>query len=128
MKKILLITLALLSNIICFAQRGGTERIYEVIGLSDGDNIVNALKIGIPTLILGYLFIFLASKISKNKSDEGLPVIGCLGIIIIFVGIFFLLPLLSWVEYIFSSIISIGFALIVVAGIVYFIYSSFTKN
>jgi hypothetical protein len=59
MKKSLLIILALLSNNICFAQRGGTDRIYEVNGLSDGDDIANSLKIGIPTLILGYLFIYL---------------------------------------------------------------------
>ena len=130
MKKVFTTALNMLTSIICFAQRGGTERSYEVIGLADGDEIAESLKIAIPFLIVGFLiaYIFIWSKKDTSKTDGASTNIGCLGIIIMAVGAFFLLPLLAWVEYIFVNIMTIGFAIVVVGVIIYFIYSALTKK
>jgi len=130
MKKIFTIALSLLSSIICFAQRGGTERSYEIIGLADGDEIGESLKIAIPLLIVGFLiaYIFMWSKKDTSKTSNASANIGCLGIIIMAIGAFFLLPLLAWVEYIFVNIMTIGFAIVVVGVIIYFIYSALTRK
>lgn len=72
MKKLFTTALTMLSSIICFAQRGGTERSYEVIGLADGDEIAESLKIAIPLLIVGFLiaYIFMWSKKDTSKTDD----------------------------------------------------------
>lgn len=130
MKKIFTTALAIQISIISLAQRGGTERSYEVIGLADGDEIVESLKIAIPLLIVGFLiaYIFMWSKKDTSKSDNASINIGCFGITIMGVGAIFLLPLLVWVEFIFVNIITIGIAIFVVGVIIYFIYSAFTKK
>ncbi|WP_130736934.1 hypothetical protein [Flavobacterium sp. J27] len=130
MKKLFTTVLTMLTSIICFAQRGGTERSYEAIGLADGDEIAESLKIAIPLLIVGFLiaYIFMWSKKDTSKTDDASTNIGCFGIIIMAVGAFFLLPLLAWVEYIFVNIMTIGFAIVVVGVIIYFIYSALTKK
>jgi len=117
-----------LINIVCFAQRRPTERSFEVIGLPDGDEIGNSLKIAIPLIIIGLLiaYIFMWSKTGTDKENNTYSYIGCLGIIIVAVGAFFLLPLLAWVEYIFTTILSIGIAIVVAGIIIYIIYSLLT--
>lgn len=130
MKKILTTTLTMLTSIICLAQHVGTKRSYEVIGLADGDKIAESLKIAIPLLIVGFLiaYIFMWSKKDTSKTDGASTNIGCFGMIIMAVGAFFLLPLLSWAEYIFVNIMTIGFAIFIVGIIIYFIYTALTKN
>jgi hypothetical protein len=130
MKKLSITALAMLTSIICFAQRGGTERTYEIIGLADGDEIAESLKIAIPLIIVGFLiaYIFMWSKKEASNTSDASTNIGCLGIIIMAIGAFFLLPLLAWVEYIFVNIMTIGIAIVVVGVILYSIYSVLTKK
>ncbi len=111
-----------------FAQRYPTKRSYEIIELPDVSEIGEALKIAIPLLAIGFLiaYVFMWNKKSQEKESK-LQSVGCLGIILMGVGIFFLLPLLAWVELIFVSALSIGIALIVIILIIVLIYSLFKK-
>jgi len=118
------------TSIVCYAQRRPSKRSFEVIGLPDGDKIADSLKIAIPLLIVGFLiaYIFMWSKKDKDKIDNVSTNIGCFGIIVMAVGAFFLLPLFAWFEFIFSSIMSIVIAIIVVGVIFFIIYSIFTNK
>lgn len=130
MKKILLITLTTLSNLFCLGYQGGYERSYEIIGLAKGDEIADSLKVAIPLLILGFLiaYIFMWSKNARSKENNSSTNIGCLGLVIMAIGAVFLMPLLAWFEFIFVNIMTIGFAIVVVGVILYFIYSALTKK
>jgi hypothetical protein len=130
MKKIILVTFSILSSIFSFGQRGGSARSYEIIGLAKGDEIADSLKIAIPLLIVGFLiaYIFMWSKNAQSKENNSSTNIGCLGLVIMAIGAFFLMPLLAWFEFIFVNIMTIGFAIVVVGVIIYFIYSALTKK
>jgi hypothetical protein len=112
-----------------FAQRYPTKRSYEIIGLPDGSEIGDALKIAIPLLIIGFLitYIFMWRKKAQEEKENNSQYIGCLGVILMAVGAFFLIPLLAWVEAIFVSALGIVIALVVVAVIIGLIYSFFKK-
>jgi len=130
MNKIYLTLSSVLASITCFAQRGRrSERSFEVIGLPDGGEIGEALKISIPLLVIGFLiaYIFMWSKKDNSKTDAPSTYIGCVGVIMMLVGAFFLLPLLAWAELIFTSIFSIVIVVIAVAVIIGLIYSLFKK-
>jgi len=130
MNKIGLTLISVLVSITCFAQQGRrTERAFEGIGLPDGGEIGGALKIAIPLLFVGFLiaYIFMWSKNDTSNTNEPSTYIGCVGVIIMLVGAFFLLPLLAWAEFIFISIFSIVIIVIVVAVIIGFIYFFFKK-
>lgn len=111
------------------AQRRYSERSYEVTGLPDGDEVGESLLIAIPLLLVGFLIAygFMWSKKEPNKASDTSTNIGCFGVIIMAIGVFFLFPLLTWVEYIFVSIYSIGIVIVVVGVILYLIYSAFKK-
>lgn len=87
-------------------------RFFEDIGLPDGDEISESLAIALLLILIGFVitYIFTRSEKSKNEGSNW----GCLGIIILLIGVFFLLPLLAWVEVIFSSILSLGLCLIII--------------
>lgn len=90
-----------------FAQR--YERSYEIVGLADGDEVADSLAIGIPLLIIGFLiawFTMWSKSEEERQKEEGFGC-GCFGIIIMGVGLIALLPLLTWVEAIVVSIVSV---------------------
>lgn len=126
MKKLFATMISILINIICFAQRGEIERTYEVIGLPNSKVITKSLKVAIPLLVIGFLiaYIFMWRKKDISKVDNTSTNIGCFGVIIMAIGIVYLLPLLAWVEYIFVSMMTIGF----IVALIYAIYSAFRKK
>jgi predicted membrane channel-forming protein YqfA (hemolysin III family) len=130
MKRIFLTTFTNLISVVCFSQRGVTERSYETVGLLNGDQILDSLKIAIPLIVVGFLIAnnFVWSKKDTDKIDETSTKIGCFGIIIMAGGVFFLLPLLSWVEFIFVNLMYLGIAIFVVGFILYTIISTITKK
>jgi len=137
MRKVFLITLTMFLSFTSFAQRepwddgrGGTEPGYEVIGLHDGDTVVNYLKIALPLLIIGFLISYLSmwSKKDTSQISDTESKVGCLGMIIMGVGVFFLIPLLGWVELIGKSLMSLGFFLMIIIGLIYIVYSAITKK
>jgi predicted membrane channel-forming protein YqfA (hemolysin III family) len=131
MKKALITAvLTALTSIICFAQRGGTRRGYEEVGLANKDEVIESLTIAVPLLVVGFLiaYIFMWSKKNPSKISNTSANIGYFGIIMMVVGLFFLVPLLSWFEFIFVNIMTFGVAMFVVGIIVYLIYSAFTKK
>jgi len=129
MKNKILTLILLLFTTGLYAQRRYSERSYEVTGLPNGDEIGDSLIIAIPLLLVGFLiaYAFTWSKKDIDKASNTSTSIGCFGMIIMAVGAFFLLPLLTWLEFIFISIWSIGIAIIVVGIIIYLIYSAFKK-
>lgn len=111
------------------AQRYSDDRLYDVVGLADGDEIANALKTGIPLIIVGLLIAYFSMwrKTGKEKQSEKGSTIGCIGIIIIGIGLFVLLPLWTWVEAIGVTLVSIVFGLAIIFAIVYYIYEALKK-
>ena len=111
---VLMTTPILLVSNTCLAQR--YQRSFEVFGFPDGEQIGDSLKIAIPLLLIG---LFLAFVIAKgNKGSKTKDTLGCIGWIILLVGIFFLFPLLIWVESIVASIWSILLILGIVVCII----------
>ena len=129
MKKVLTTILATILVNVLLAQRSTGPRSFEAIGLPDGNDITESLMIAIPLLVVGFLLAygFIWSKDDEQVSETS-ENIGCFGIILMGVGGFCLFPLLTWLEFIFVSIYSIGTALLVIAVIGYAIYSLFKKE
>ncbi len=125
-KRILLFVLInLLFPIISVAQRY-TERMYEIVGLSEGEEIVDALKIGIPLIVIGFVIAwgFMWRKSNENKEVSNTSTtVGCLGIALIGIGFFALLPLLVWIEFGFSLILEV----VIVIAIVCVIFTAIFK-
>jgi hypothetical protein len=113
-----------------FAQRGYSVRSYEAFGLPDGDEVGESLKVAIPLLLIGFLiaYIFMWSKKDTSKVSDASTNVGCFGVIIMAVGILFLFPLLTWIEYIFVNIMTLGFAIVIVGVIIFAIYSWLSKE
>lgn len=113
----------------CAAQRYRPERTYDIVGLADGDEIVNALKIGIPLIIVGLLIMYFSMwrKADKEKQGGKGSTIGCIGIIIVGIGFFILLPLWTWVEAIGVTLVSVVFGLAIIFAIIYYIYEALKK-
>ena len=108
---VLMTTAILLVSNTCLAQR--YQRSFEVFGFPDGEQIGDSLKIAIPLLLILAFVIAKGNKGSKTKDT-----LGCIGWIILLVGIFFLFPLLIWVESIVASIWSILLILGIVVCII----------
>lgn len=112
------------------AQRYRPERTYDIVGLADGDEITNALKIGIPLIITGLLIAYFSMwrKTDKEKQNENGSTIGCIGIILIGIGFFVLIPLWTWVEAIGVTLVSVVFGLAIIFVIAYYIYEALKKK
>ena len=130
MKRISVTIISLLSSIVSYSQRVYTERSYEVIGLPDGDEVGDSLKIAIPLLVIGLLiaFFYFSGRSETEKNDNSTFNFGCVGIILIGIAVIFLLPLLAWVEYIFVNIMNIGIIIAVVVFVIFLIYSFFSRD
>lgn len=113
----------------CVAQRYRPERTYDIVGLADGDEIIDSLKIGIPLIIAGFLIAYFSMwrKTDKEKQSGEGSTIGCIGIIIIGIGLFALLPLWTWVEAIGVTLVSVVICLAIIFAIIYFIYKAMKK-
>jgi hypothetical protein len=130
MKSVIIFSVTVLLNFMCFAQRGVTKRSFEVIGLPKGEEVFESLIIAVPLILIGVLIMYLFSwrKKSDSKESNKSENIGCFGGIILAVGAFFLLPLFAWVEYFFVNILAIGFAIFIIVVIIYLIYSALKKK
>lgn len=127
MKKVFLF---LISSIICtyaVAQHYDGIRSYDIIGLADGNEIIECLIKGLPFLLIGlvlFLFNIKRSKIAdkENKQEKG-SWSGCLSLIFIGIAVLIMLPLLSWIEAIVVSIISV----LAVLGVIILIWELIRK-
>lgn len=121
MKRNVAITILLCTLVQAYAQRYDNTRTYDIVGLPDGDKIMDALKIAIPLIVVGFLiaYIFMWGKSDEDKQKGEGTSMGCIGVIIMGFGIFCLLPLWAWVEAVFVSLISIA----TILAIVYVIWS-----
>ena len=122
MYKFSLIFLSTFVSYTCFAQSEGTKRSYEIQGLPKGDTVFDSLKIGVPLIILGIIIAYLGDgrkKDAKSTSND----YSWIGILIVFVGFFFLFPVLTWLEYILVNLISLGILIFFVIVILVLIFS-----
>ena len=119
MKRIRLLILCLFSSILCFAQCYG-ERSFDIVGLSNKEEIIDALKIGIPLIIIGFLIAYFSMwrKSNNDKRNENGSTVGCIGVIIIVIGFLVLIPLWTWIEAIAVIIVSIAAVLAIILAIV----------
>lgn len=126
MKRIFLLTLANLISMGVIAQRY-SERSYDIAGLSEGQKVVDALIKGVPCLIIGFLLAYFFTWQYADKGTgktEGSQSIGCLGMIIMGIGVLLLLPLLMWIEAIAVSIVGV----VIIIAVLYLIYHAITKK
>lgn len=106
MKRLLTLLSFAAASLACFAQRPHT---YDVVGLADGDEISEALKIGLPFIIGGVIAVWISLKLNVDEKGEGkLGGFGCLGLISVVIGIIALIPLFAWMEAIVVSIVTVG--------------------
>lgn len=110
MKRNVSVAVLLCTFIQAYAQRYDNTRTYDIIGLPDGDEIMDALKIAIPLIVVGFLiaYIFMWGKSDEDKQKGEGSSMGCIGVIIMGIGFFCLLPLLAWVEAIAVSFVTIA--------------------
>lgn len=108
-----------------YSQRYSSERTYDIIGLPGGNEIMDALKIGIPLLIVGFIiaYIFMWSKSDEEKQKGEGSTMGCIGVIIMGIGFLTLLPLWAWVEAVGVTLVSI----VSVIGVIFIIYEALKK-
>lgn len=124
-KSIFSTILMLLCVIPATAQRYTEERLYDVVGLADGDEIVDALAVGIPVILIGFLIAYFFMWRNPGNTSDFDGKIGCFGIILMGIVFFLLLPLWAWVEAIGILIVEILFGLAIVIGIIAFIFGKF---
>jgi hypothetical protein len=107
------------------------KRSYEIFGLSGSDEIISSLIIAIPLILIGFLILYIAfwSKKAKTvhlnseKPMHPLHAFGCFGMIIIVGGIFFLIPIIAWIEAIANGILMVVIGLMVFCALLIFLYS-----
>jgi hypothetical protein len=109
---------------------------YEIAGLPNKDEIGESLMIAIPLILIGFLICYFVWWNKKtDPKDSGAEaatgakgVIGCLGFLVLLTGLFFLLPILAWVELIGTVAIRLGIVFIVIAVIIYSLYTWSKKS
>ncbi len=108
------------------AQRYSDDRLYDIVGLADSDEIANALTKGIPLILIGFLIAYFTmwrknNENKENKNNEG-SYWGCFGALLIGIGFLVLIPLWTWIEAIATSVVSMISILAIVVAIVIFIH------
>ena len=96
-----------------------TERSYEVIGLADGDEIADALMVGLPLLLVGFLiaYIFMWGKSDEEKQKGEGSTMGCIGTILMGAGFLCLIPLLAWIEAIGVTVVFVVFVIVIICAL-----------
>ena len=106
-----------------------TRRSYELWGLPNSEEVIDSLKIGIPLIVVGLLvFYFSTINSGKNKNKDSSSNTGCIGMIIIGIGAIALFPLLTWIEYMAVSGMSIFFGIIILLILISVIYNFIKKT
>ena len=105
-------------------------RLYD-FGLPDGKETGDSLVIAIPLLIIGFIICWFTMWSDSNRTtgeNKTKDYLGCGGCLIMVIGGFFLLPLLTWVEAIFSSVLSILIVIGIAITIITAVYNYFNKS
>lgn len=91
------------------------DRSYDVIGLQKGDVVLESILMAIPVIALGLIMMYIDNRLQKKEKDS---YFGCLGLITICIGIFILLPLLAWIEFIFVNVYMLLIVILVIVLII----------
>lgn len=109
-KRLIIQLILLLFPFSAFAQHPG-PRSFEVTGLPDGKEVMETLPAGLGYIALGIILIaIIVRRGNQNDNSMDSPVekglfgCGCLSLII---GVVYLVPLLTWIEYGFVSVVCI---------------------
>lgn len=131
MKKLTKLIL-ILSFFNSFSQSRSSKRTYEFFDISDGNGIWDSIITGGPIVLVGFLIAYSVWWSKTDKERQNLTNSqnnwGCFGVILIFIGLFFLLPLIALLEFLFVSIWSIIWGIIIIGAIVIGIYSLINKK
>lgn len=132
MKYIFLVFIILLGSTLIFAQDLTGPRGYEIWGLAGGKEIWKSILISLPFFIVGILMLVFAGKGNSNEQSKKNSSLsdnsGCIGVILVGIGLFCLLPLLDWVEFIGVSIMKLFFIVAILVLIISGIYKAFTNK
>ena len=118
MNKLLFIFITSTIAIPLMARRSVTQRSYEILGLSNSKEISESLKVGIPLLLIGFIIAYVFMW-GREKKDGPYTNIGFIGFVLMIIGGVYLIPLLTWVEYIFVSLYSVFITLLILAVLLY---------
>ena len=113
-----------------------TKRFYEIFGLSSKDDVISSLLTALPIMLIGLFLCYIAfwSKGARNtKRADGKPMpvrhyFGCLGMVVIAVGCFFVLPLWGWIEATFVGIMTVIITGYIGVMALVFLYSCIFKK
>ncbi|MDP1815437.1 MAG: hypothetical protein Q8K92_13395 [Leadbetterella sp.] len=102
-----------------------TERTYDIIGLPSKSEIWGSLKIALPFILVGLIISYLSfwKKRSNSELSSSTQNVGCFGMILIFIGGIFVMPLWAWIEYFFISAVKISLVFILIGILVFALYS-----
>jgi hypothetical protein len=131
LKKQFLLLTSFIYYLQAHAQRRSSPRSFEVNGLPDADEVGKYLLIAIPFLLVGFIIAYISwwgkTEEKRNDNSSSANNFGCFGMVLIGIGVVCLVPLLAWVEFIFVSIWSVIFSVIVVVIFIVLIYSVLKK-
>jgi hypothetical protein len=108
------------------------KRTYEIIGLRHWDELLRSILIALPLILFGFLLCYFiwGSKKAQARSEKKkesefamVDVFGFLGIFIMLVGVFFLFPLLAWIEAVISGVFTFIFVIILILGVIYLVWA-----
>jgi hypothetical protein len=97
----------------------GRIRDFPNIGLPQGSEVGIGFIVALIVLPLGFMII----RSSKDSSYGG-----CLGMILMGIGIIALLPLLAWLFSIINLVVGIGFLAFIVLAIIALVYKLLNKK
>lgn len=123
-KGILTIFFIFFSVLECIAQRYYLGRSYEIVGLADEYEVLEALQLGIPLIFVGFIIAYFTMWRKRKEENKNKKVgnVGCLGVLLMGIGFFVLIPLWTWVEAAVGYLFSIIFVLAIVSVIVIIIF------
>lgn len=111
----------------CYARRGSSERAIDLLGIAKQDEVVKSLKISIILILIGLIVIYFTvwNKKDVDKIDNLNLTFGYQGKIMVGIGLIFLIPLWTWIEYWLIYIFSYGFIILIIIVVLILLYNFF---
>lgn len=108
-----------------FGQRGyDMPRSYEIYGLAPGEEVLKYFGYAILSFFVAFLVIKIFGNTNENSSSENSNYSGCFAWILVLGGIFCLVPLFAYIEFIFMNLLYLGLLLFIILIIIALVYSA----
>lgn len=123
-RKLLVVLILLFCCTNLFGQRGyDMPRSYEIYGLPPGEEVLKYLLYAILCFFGAFLIIKIFANSKEESSSENTNYSGCFAWILVLGGVFCLVPLFAYIEFIFMNLLYLGVALFILLMIIALIYS-----